>query len=208
MAKLYFRYGTMGSDKTANAIRAAYNYEQEDMKVLFLKPRIENRDGEKIVRSRIGVERECEYVEDFIKPNDFTETQRLVDEFDCILVDEAQFCTVEEIDMFAKIVALLEIPVLCYGLRTDFLLQSFPAAARLLAIAHKIEKYPAVCWCGKGAECNARFDENGEVMRSGNQVELGGNEKYIALCMNHYYKGNIGPKMRWKLANKKASPSD
>ena len=204
MGKLYFRYGSMGCSKTANALMVAFNYEEKGLLPLVLKPKMENRDGEKIIKSRIGLERECEYVEDFIFYKE-SDTFDKVAKYDCIIVDEVQFCTVAQVEMFAKIVKSLNIPVICYGLLTDFLLNKFPASERLWELVNETEreKLRTVCWCGEGAECNTRLDENGNVVRSGSQIMLGGNESYTSLCMKHYYLGDIGPKMRAKFQNKK-----
>ena len=200
MAKLYFRYGAMGCSKTANALMVAFNYEEKGLRPLVLKPKLENRDGATIIKSRIGLSRACEYVEDFILDT-FEATEDLVYSYDCIIVDEVQFCTIEQIRMLSLIVTKMNIPVICYGLRTDFLLQPFPAAKELLALANVLEELKTVCWCGRGATCNARLDDFGNVVREGEQIVLGGNEKYTSLCMNHYLSGNIGPKMRAKYKN-------
>lgn len=197
MGKLYFRYGAMGCSKTANALMVAFNYEEKGLKPLVLKPKIENRDGEKIIKSRIGISRECGFVEDFIF-SDLKTTLSKVAEYDCIIIDEVQFCTIEQVEMFYKIVKGLNMPVLCYGLKTDFQLNYFPASETLLKLADITEKLRTVCWCGEGAECNARIDEKGNVVRSGNQIMLGGNESYISLCQKHYFSNNIGAKMRAK----------
>lgn len=204
MAKLYFRYGAMGCSKTANALMVAFNYEEKGLKPLVLKPKMENRDGAKIIKSRIGLSRECAFVEDYIF-YDENETFNKVVEYDCIIVDEVQFCTVAQVEMLANIVNKLKVPVICYGLKTDFLLKMFPASQRLWELTNPTEreKLRTVCWCGDGAECNTRLDENGNVVRSGSQIMLGGNESYTSLCMKHYYAGNIGPKMRAKFQKDK-----
>ena len=201
MAKLYFRYGAMNCSKTANALMVAFNYEEKGLKPLVLKPKLENRDGEKIIKSRIGLSRECEFVEDYIL-EDFDETKERVKEFHCIILDEVQFCTLGQIRMLSMVVTNMNIPVICYGLRTDFLLNPFPAAAKLLALADVIEELKTVCWCGQGATCNTRLDDEGNVVRSGSQILLGGNERYTSLCMKHYFAGDIGEKMRGKFQKK------
>lgn len=197
MGKLYFRYGAMGCSKTANALMVAFNYEEKGLIPLVLKPKMEDRDGKKIIKSRIGLSRECEFVEDYIVENE-KETFENVENFDCIIIDEVQFCTIEQIKMLPKIVNHFNIPVICYGLKTDFLLEPFPASKELLAHANVIEEIKTVCWCGQGAQCNARLDENGNVVRKGKQIVLGGNERYTSLCLKHYYEGNIGAFMREK----------
>ena len=192
MAKLYFRYGAMGCSKTANALMVAFNYEEKGLKPLVLKPSIEDRDGKKVIKSRIGLSRECSFVEEYL---DGTEDEVLskTAEYDCIIIDEVQFCTVKEVMMLPKIVLYNKIPVICYGLRSDFLLNPFPASERLCAIADKVEELKTVCWCGDGATCNARIDKNGKIVRKGKQIEIGGNDRYISLCKKHYYSGQTGP---------------
>lgn len=197
MAKLYFRYGAMGCSKTANALMVAFNYEEKGLKPLVLKPKIETRDGEKTIKSRIGLSRPCEYVEDYIKA-DFARTKPLVQGYDCIIIDEVQFCRRELMFTLREIVVKMEIPVIAYGLREDFLQNPFPASELLCAVADKVEEMKTVCWCGAGAVCNARLDKEGNVVREGEQIVLGGNEMYISLCRKHYLRGDIGPKMRGK----------
>lgn len=197
MAKLYFRYGAMGSSKTANALMVAFNYEEKGLSPLVLKPKMENRDGEKIIKSRIGLARECGFVEDYIYGS-YEETRPNIEGYDCIIIDEVQFCDPSIVPILRKIVVDLEIPVMCYGLREDFLEEPFPTSEKLAAMANCIEELKTVCWCGAGACCNARLDEKGNVVRKGEQVLLGGNDMYTSLCRKHYAQGNIGPKMRAK----------
>jgi thymidine kinase len=193
MAKLYFRHGAMGSSKTANALMVVYNYYERGKQALLAKPKLDTRDGAGKVASRMGLEKECSYVEDLVKMSD----EELA-EYDCIVVDEAQFCTKSEIEFFVHIVDDIEIPVICYGLRTDFRRELFPGSMWLLAWADVIEQIKTVCWCGNGANCNTRFTEDGDVIRDGDQVVLGGNDQYIALCRKHYKEGNLGPEHKHK----------
>ena len=195
MARLYFCFGAMGSSKTANALMVAFNYEEKGLKPLVLKPRIESRDGEKTIRSRIGLERECEFFEDYFK-EDIEETKKLLAGYDAVVVDEVQLCDPKLIPQMYAVVHDMELPVICYGLKTDFLLQPFPASLELAAIADVVQELKTVCWCGNGANCNARIDSEGNVVREGEQVMLGGNDAYISLCYAHYKSGDIGPKMR------------
>ncbi len=188
MAKLYFRHGAMGSSKTANALMVEYNYYERGKKALLLKPKLDNRDGEGMIRSRMGLEKKCGFVEDFVKY-----TAEEIKKYDCIIVDEAQFCTKEQIAFFVDVVDECNVPVICYGLRTDFQREPFPGSIWLLAWADVIEEIKTVCWCGQGATCNTRFTEDGRVIREGEQVGLGGNDKDIALCRKHYKEGNLGP---------------
>ncbi len=188
MAKLYFRYGAMGSSKTANALMVHYNYIERGLKALLLKPKLENRYGEMVIRSRIGLEYECRFVEDFIE-NVGSEYDK-AKEYDAIVVDEAQFLTEEQVDWFSEIVDFAGIPIICYGLRTDFQSKVFPGSKRLLEIADKIEEVKTVCWCGRKATNNARI-ANGAIVRDGDQVFMGGNESYTALCRRHFKLGML-----------------
>lgn len=188
MAKLFFRYGAMGSSKTANALMVEYNYRERGKRALLVKPKTDIRDGEHIIRSRAGLERECILLED-LQQMEASEIQN----FDCVIVDEAQFANKEQVEFLVSIVDRLEVPVICYGLRADFRNELFEGSMWLLAWADVIEELRTVCWCGKAAKCNARFNEFGEVIRVGEQVVLGGNNSYTALCRKHFYEGNLGP---------------
>lgn len=193
MAKLYFRHGAMGSSKTANALMVEYNYYERGKKALLLKPKLDSRDGDALIKSRSGLQKECGFVEDLVQMSDSQ-----IKEYDCVIVDEAQFCSKEDITFFVHIVDDLNIPVICYGLRTDFRRELFEGSKWLLAWADVIEEIKTVCWCGQGATCNTRFTEDGKVIREGEQVCLGGNDKYIALCRKHYAEGNLGPREHLK----------
>lgn len=192
MAKLYFRYGTMGSSKSANALMVEYNYREQGKKALITKPKIDNREGSKIVRSRIGLWQYCIWTEELLEMTD-----KEIEEYDCLIVDEAQFCTREQIEFFVHLVDDLNIPVICYGLRADFRNELFPGSAYLLAWADEIEEMKTVCWCGKAAKCNARFHKGG-IVRQGEQVMIGGNDSYTALCRKHLREGNLGPDFHYE----------
>ena len=184
MAKLIFRYGAMGSSKTANALMVRYNYYERDKKVVLLKPRCEDRDGAKVIKSRIGLVEPCEFAEDFLE-------NYSGEHYDCIIVDEVQFLAPEIIDRLSDLVDTYGITVICYGLRTDFQSHLFPGAQRLMELADDIEQIRTICWCGKKATCNARYDDHG-IIKEGAQVVLGANDKYIALCRKHFKEGNLG----------------
>lgn len=192
MAKLYFRYGAMGSSKTANALMVRYNYIEKNQTPVLLKPRTDTRDGETIVRSRIGLEAACGFVDDFLAEmrTPGSETQSCLEDrrYAAVIVDEAQFLSADQIDQLSDIVDVYDIPVLCYGLRTDFTSHFFEGSRRLMEIADVIEEVPTVCWCGRRANYNARV-LNGEIVRTGEQVMLGGNEAYVSLCRKHYKEG-------------------
>ena len=185
MAKLYFYYGAMGSSKTANALMADYNYRERGQKTILAKTNIDTRDGKNIIWSRIGLERECVLLSDVCAMSE--------DElrtYDAIIVDEIQFAKREQIDFLAHIVDYLKVPVLCYGLRSDFQQNLFEGSERLLAIADELHEVKTVCWCGKKATCNARYNEHG-IVRVGTQVLLGANDEYIALCRKHFLEGKL-----------------
>lgn len=186
MAKLYFRYGAMGSSKTANALMVRYNFLEKGQKVILVKPDNEIRDGRTKIKSRIGLEADCTIWSEFVK--NYMETGRIAG-FQAVIVDEVQFLAEVDIDMLAGIVDQYDIPVLCYGLRTDFTSRLFPGSKRLMELADIIEEIKTVCWCGKKAIMTARLDENGQMARSGDQVVMGGNETYVSLCRKHYLEG-------------------
>ena len=184
MAKLYFRYGAMGSSKTANAIMVQYNYQERGQKAIMLKPMLDNRDGARTVGSRSGLSAPCGYVEE-LPEMDLTGC-------DCVIVDEAQFLTKEQVRQLVDIVDDRGIPVICYGLRADFQGNLFEGSQWLMAWADTIEEIKTVCWCGRKATYNARV-ANGRVVRSGEQIVLGGNESYVALCRKHWATGQLAP---------------
>ena len=188
MAQLYFKYGAMGSSKTANALMARFNYEERGQQTLLVKPRMDTRDGDHMCVSRIGLTYPCIY---------FDEMQKLtvmeLGQNACIIVDEAQFLTKEEVMYLVHIVDELDILVMCYGLRADFKGELFPGSEQLLVMADKIEEIKTVCWCGHKATFNARFDAQGHVLKEGEQVVLGANDQYIGLCRKHWMAGDLGP---------------
>ena len=188
MAQLYFKYGAMGSSKTANALMARFNYEERGQSALMVKPQLDTRDGDHMVYSRIGLTHPCIYFHE-LRAMSEEELER----HDCIIVDEAQFLTREEVHYLVHLVADWDIPVMCYGLRADFKGELFPGSYELLVMADKLEEVKTICWCGKKAAFNARFDENGKVLKEGAQVVLGANDKYIGLCRRHWMAGDLGP---------------
>lgn len=191
MANLIFKYGAMGSSKTANALMVHYNYYERGKRPILLKPKVENRDGELVIRSRIGLEEKCETVEAFLTQMESENKDRQVP-FDVVIVDEAQFLTVEQIDALSKIVDEWDKDVICYGLRTDFTGHLFDGAKRLMELADDIEQISTICWCGRKAQFNARI-YNGKVIKTGEQLMMGGNECYVPLCRKHYTMEKIAP---------------
>ena len=183
MAKLYFRYGAMGSSKTANAVMVQYNYQERGRKVLMLKPKLENRDGATIVRSRCGLEAQCRFVEELGEIS--------LDGIECVVVDESHFLTAEQVKQLVDIVDERDIPVICYGLRSDFRGELFEGSRELLRWADTIEEIKTICWCGRKATFNARV-QNGHIVREGEQIMMGGNSAYVSLCRRHWREGNLG----------------
>lgn len=179
MAKLYFKYGAMGSSKSAQALITQFNYEELGMSVWLIKPSIDTRDGADIIRSRIGLARRARVI---TPEQDIIEEYRKAGTHDVIIADEAQFFTPEQIDQLRYLVDTEDLPVLCFGLRTDFLTHFFPGAGRLMELADSITEIKTVCACGRKATVNARIDETGRIITQGSQVFLGGNDSYMAMC--------------------------
>lgn len=179
MAKLYFKYGAMGSSKSAQALITKFNYEELGMSVWLIKPSTDTRDGADIIRSRIGLESRAQVI---TPEQDITEAYRLAGKHDVIIADEAQFFTPEQIEQLRELVDDEDLPVLCFGLRTDFLTRFFPGAQRLMELADSLTEIKTVCACGRKATVNARLDSQGHVVTKGDQVLLGGNDSYVAMC--------------------------
>ena len=179
MAKLYFKYGAMGSSKSAQALITQFNYEELGMSVWLIKPSVDTRDGADIIKSRIGLQRSAQIITP--EQNIAGEYAKL-EKYDVIIADEAQFFTPEQIDQLRGLVDDEDIPVLCFGLRTDFLTHFFPGARRLMELADSITEIKTVCECGRKATVNARIDGTGRIVTEGAQVFLGGNDSYIAMC--------------------------
>ena len=179
MAKLYFKYGAMGSSKTATALITKYNYEERGMRVWLIKPAADNRDGEFTLRSRVGLTAEAEAVG---PDKDICALYAKREKADVIIVDECQFMTAKQIDELRELVDREDLPVLCFGLRTDFQTKLFPGSRRLLEVADEITEIKTMCECGKKATVNARIDGKGYVVTEGAQVFLGGNDSYVAMC--------------------------
>ena len=180
MAKLYFKYGAMGSSKTASALITKFNYEERGMKVWLIKPATDTRDGDDVIKSRIGLAATCRAIDKSEDVFEVFKNEALG--VDAIICDECQFFTPEQIDGFRRIVDEAGLPVLCFGLRTDFLTHSFPGSARLFEIADSIAEIKTICECGRKATVNARIGNDGRVVTKGRQVFLGGNDRYIAMC--------------------------
>ena len=190
MSKLYFRYGAMNSGKSTNLMQVAYNYEERGMRVLLIKPSTDKKGGDKLV-SRLGVERKVDLLIDDAQ-NIYDEVNKWQSEkynIDCILVDEVQFFKANQIDELFKVAVCLDIPVICYGLRTDFKMEGFEGSTRLLLLAHSIEELKTICKCGKKAILNGRKINNKFVFE-GQQVAIDNvdNVEYESLFGHCYFK--------------------
>lgn len=190
MSKLYFRYGAMNSGKSTNLMQVAYNYEERGMKVVLIKPSTDKKGGDKLV-SRLGVERKVDLLIND-EQNIYEEVKKWEDnkyKIDCILVDEVQFLKSHQIDELFEIAVCLDIPVICYGLRTDFKMQGFEGSTRLLLLAHSIEELKTICKCGRKAVLNGR-KINGKFVFEGEQVAIDNvdNVEYESLCGHCYFK--------------------
>lgn len=178
MAKLYFKYGAMGSSKTAQALITKFNYEERGMSVWLIKPSIDDRDGVSVLRSRIGLEAPADVI---FPEDDIGARFAALGHRDAIICDECQFFTPGQIGQLREIVDEKNVPVLCFGLRTDFQTHLFPGSRRLFELADSITEIKTICECGSKATVNARIS-NGRVVTEGEQVLLGGNDAYVAMC--------------------------
>ncbi|WP_027632624.1 thymidine kinase [Clostridium hydrogeniformans] len=190
MAKLYFRYGAMNSGKSTHLMQVAYNYQERGLKAIIIKPKTDKKGGSRVV-SRLGVSQEVDLLIDkdddiFVEVEKYT---RVKEQINCILVDEVQFLKKHHIDELFKVAALLDISVICYGLRTDFQMNGFEGSSRLLLLAHSIEEMKTICTCGKKALLNGRKID-GRYVFEGEQVAIDklDNVEYQSLCPNCYFK--------------------
>ena len=186
MAKLYFYYSAMNAGKTTNLLQSRHNYAERGMNTLVIKPRIDSRSGENRVRSRIGLEAEAVDVDPSVNLLDLVQNASEGQPIHCVLVDEAQFLSADQVDQLTEVVDALNIPVLAYGLRTDFLGALFEGSRQLLALADELREIKTVCHCGRKATMVVRFDGEGQPMHSGDQIQIGGNETYVSMCRRHF----------------------
>lgn len=193
IGKLYFRYGTMGSAKTALLLTTAYNFEERGMAYVCFKPSIDTREKKNVIHSRIGIERECSWI--YRDTNLYLFVKDLVEKRlphpEWILVDEAQFLTTEQVNQLAQVVDDFGVNVICYGLRTDFRTQLFEGSKRLFEIADTIDEIKSTCTCGRKTIVNARIDGKGQIITEGEVVEIGGNERYMAVCRKCWHNKRI-----------------
>ena len=188
MAKLYFKYGAMGSSKTAQALITKYNYEENGLRVWLIKPSADTRDGATVLRSRIGLQAQVEVITPDM--DIYLHFRRIqAGNCDAVIVDECQFMTPQQIDQLRTVVNDYDVPVMCFGLRTDFQTRLFPGSLRLMEVADTIQEIKTICDCGAKATVNARIDSEGYIVTQGAQVVLGGNDSYIAMCHRCYIRG-------------------
>ncbi|WP_432453492.1 MULTISPECIES: thymidine kinase [unclassified Agarivorans] len=192
MASLHFKYAAMNSGKSTQLIQAHFNYQERGMNPLALLPAMDTRDGEGIIKARVGLSLRAET---FCTQQDLFElvlTKQRQQSLDVVIVDEGQFLSRAQVYQLANVVDELNIPVMVYGLKTDFLGELFEGAYHLLCLADKLEELKSICWCGNKGHFNARIDLNGQVVHEGKQIEIGGNERYVSLCRKHFIQGNAG----------------
>ncbi|MBO6507804.1 MAG: thymidine kinase [Roseibium sp.] len=192
MAKLYFNYSSMNAGKSTVLLQAAYNYKERGMKVLLLIAAFDDRAGKGTIASRIGLSADADVFNAEDNVFEHVRNAHETEKIDALFVDEAQFLTEEQVWQLARISDELRIPVLCFGLRTDFQGKLFPGSAALLAISDSLKEIKTICWCGRKATMVARLDGEGRIVEEGDQVVIGGNETYVPLCRKHWYRRELG----------------
>ena len=194
MAKLYFYYSTMNAGKSTALLQASHNYEERGMRTLLYTAQLDSRQGGRI-HSRIGIEREARHFQPGSDLRAEIAAEHARDPLACVLVDESQFLTPVQVKQLGAVVDELNIPVLCYGLRTDFRGELFPGSAQLLAWADNLVEIKTICHCGRKAIMVVRVKADGSVEREGEQIEIGGNERYVSLCRRHFSQALAGAKI-------------
>lgn len=200
MSKLFYYYGSMASSKTLRLLSTAYNFEEKNVQIMVLKPALDTRDGEGIIRSRAGLERKCVMIDKDMNLYKAIKAYKNVlaaqlETLKWVIIDECQFLTEDQVNQLSDVVDFLDVSVMCFGLRTDFKSQLFLGSKRLFELADDIEEIKSTCECGdRKTSINARFDENGEIVTEGSQVEIGGNDRYRAICRK-CWKDKIRDKM-------------
>ena len=192
MAKLYFNYSSMNAGKSTMLLQANHNYQERGMSTIIYTSSVDDRYGKKEIVSRIGLKAESNIFSDntniYEEVINFNKSNRV----DCVLIDEAQFLNKNQVAQLGQIVDRLDIPVLTFGIRTDFKGNLFEGSEYLLAWADNLKEIKTVCHCGRKATMVLRLDKNGNVIEEGDQIEVGGNEKYVSICRKHFYEKNIG----------------
>lgn len=192
MAKLYFYYSAMNAGKSTVLLQSSYNYHERGMKTLLFTPKVDTRAGTGKIASRIGLDADAIPYDNDFNLYEFTKNEMAKHpELKCVLVDEAQFMTKDQVLQLTEIVDELDIPVLAYGLRTDFVGEPFPGSKYLLGLADNLVEIKTICHCGRKATMNMRIDANGKKVTVGEQVQIGGNESYMSVCRKHYKSGEL-----------------
>ena len=186
MAKLYFYYSAMNAGKSTVLLQSSHNYKERGMNTLLLTPEVDQRAGHGKIASRIGLSAQARVFSPQAQLFELIESKHQEETLACVLIDEAQFLTQTQVHQLASVADLISIPILCYGLRTDFQGQLFPGSAALLGWADNLIELKTICHCGRKATMNLRIDSNGTPIKEGDQVEIGGNESYVAMCRRHF----------------------
>tara|TARA_Y100001968_G_scaffold322098_1_gene357589 strand:+ start:68 stop:646 length:579 start_codon:yes stop_codon:yes gene_type:complete len=192
MAKLYFNYSSMNAGKSTMLLQANHNYQERGMSTIIYTSSVDDRYGKKEIVSRIGLKAESNIFSSDTNIYEEVISFNKVKRVDCVLIDEAQFLSKDQVSQLGQIVDDLDIPVLTFGIRTDFKGNLFEGSEYLLAWADNLKEIKTVCHCGRKATMVLRLDENGNVLETGDQIEIGGNEKYVSICRKHFYEKNIG----------------
>ena len=191
MAQLYFRYSTMNAGKSIELIKVAYNYEERGKRVLTFVPAVDNRFGIGVITSRIGLQRDAMVIHEDTNVFEMFMREHEKQPIDCVLIDECQFLKKHHVQELVEIVDSLDVPVLAYGLKNDFMNELFEGSYYMLVYADKIEEIKTICWCGRKATMVARIVD-GKFVKQGEQVLVGGNDMYVSLCRKHYNDGRLG----------------
>jgi len=194
MAKLYFNYSAMNAGKSTILLQSSYNYHERGMRTLLMKPAIDTRaDIPDEITSRIGLTAQADLITPTQNLEKHIRTVHSKDPIDCVLVDEAQFLSKDQVWQLSKVADDMRLPIMCYGLRTDFRGELFPGSAALLAIADNIKEIKTLCWCGRKATMTLRVSKKGNAVTRGAQVEIGGNDRYVTLCRKHWTAKEMRP---------------
>ncbi|WP_075996060.1 thymidine kinase [Salaquimonas pukyongi] len=193
MAKLYFSYSAMNAGKSTVLLQASHNYRERGMHTLLLTSAFDDRQGQGRIVSRIGLDMAAELFDPDTDLHAFVAKEHACRKLDCVFVDEAQFLTEDQVWQLARVGDEMGIPVMCYGLRTDFQGKLFPGSAILLAIADQLREIRTICWCGSKAIMVVRLDGKGKIIEDGEQIVIGGEDKYVSLCRKHWSKKQLGP---------------
>lgn len=193
MAKLYFNYAAMNAGKSTTLLQASFNYRERGMRTVIYTAAIDRRAGDGVIASRIGLSAAAKTFSTETDLYDEIEEAVRVEAVDCAFIDEAQFLTAMQVLQLARAVDHLDIPILCYGLRTDFRGELFPGSERLLALADELRELKTICHCGRKATMNLRIDAAGDAVTGGESIEIGGNERYTPVCRKHFYEAFSRP---------------